>query len=206
MNPLSHLLEQKGILSTQRLISAFRKVDRKDFVPKKLREEAYIDIPLPIDGDQTISQPSTVAFMLELLQPLPGDIVLDVGSGSGWTTALLAEIIGETGEVWGVEILPELVAFSRERLKKYAFPHAHILTAGKTLGLPTHAPFDKILVSAATPSLPAPLVEQCRIHGRIVIPIETAVWRIDKRPDGDLSIERFEGFRFVPLIEQARKE
>ena len=113
-------------LRTPRIIDAFKKIDRADFVEVQYKDEAYGDYPLPIGHEQTISQPSTVAFMLELLQPATGNKVLDVGSGSGWTAALLAQIVGPEGRVFGFELVPELVKFGSENLAKYNFPHAEI--------------------------------------------------------------------------------
>lgn len=117
------------VLKTPDIIDAFKRIDRADFVPEKYRNEAYEDYPLPIGFGQTISQPATVAFMFELLRPKPGDIVLDIGSGSGWTVAMLASIVGNTGYVTGVEIIPELVTFGRKNLRKYPFVNASILSA-----------------------------------------------------------------------------
>ena len=112
---ISHLKE-KELLNSKELESAFRVIDRVDFVAEDHKVEAYEDYPLPIGFGQTISQPTTVAFMLELLDLEKGDKVLDVGSGSGWTTSLIAEIVKPQGKVWGVEIIPEMVEFGRKNL------------------------------------------------------------------------------------------
>jgi len=114
---IKHLIA-RNVLKTKAIIDAFQAVDRIDFVPLKYLDEAYGDYPLPIGYGQTISQPFTVAFMLELLQPQKGDKILDVGSGSGWTTALLAHIVQEEGSVRGIELIPELVAFGKKNLNK----------------------------------------------------------------------------------------
>ena len=193
-------LVEKGVLYSPELISAFRTVDRRGFVLTEEREQAYVDEALPIGFGQTISQPFTVAFMLELLAPQRGERVLDVGSGSGWTTALLAEVVGEKGRVWGVERMPGLVAFGRENLRKYDYPQAQILPAGTELGLPAEAPFQKILVSAAADSLPTTLTNQLAPSGVMVIPIGRAIWRITKSATNELEQEKYEGFVFVPLV------
>lgn len=200
MDTLVKKLIESTVLATPHIIDAFRAIDRKNFVPALYKNRSYEDGPLPIGFDQTISQPTTVAFMLELLGPKPGHKILDVGSGSGWTTALLAQVAGKTGEVWGVERIPELVVFGARNLGKYHFPHAHILRAGPELGLPDRAPFDRILVSASAPKLPHGLIEQCRTGGRIVIPVGTELWKIDKISDTNIATERYPLFAFVPLI------
>ncbi len=192
-------LAKSGALKSPAMIEAFKKVDRKDFVPEEYADEAYEDYPLPIGHHQTISQPYTVAFMLELLDVKPGEKILDVGSGSGWTAALLAELAGLKGKVFGVEVVPELVKFGRANLAKYAFPHATIEKAGAARGLPREAPFDKILVSAAAEQLPEELVRQLKIGGRMVAPVANSVWRIDRVSETELDEEEFPGFSFVPL-------
>lgn len=200
MKELVDNLVQKGILKSKRIIDAFYSIDRKDFIVPGYESKAYSDHPLPIEHGQTISQPYTVAFMFELLEPAENGHILDVGSGSGWTTALLAHIVGPKGCVRGVEIIPELVLFGKENLKKYDFAHADIQKAGKTLGLPKEAPFDKILVSAGTDDVPQELLDQLKVYGTMVIPIKDAIWKIHKKSKTDTDIQKFDGFVFVPLI------
>ncbi len=195
---IKHLISS-NVLKSKNIIEAFEAVDRADFVLEQYLYEAYEDHPLQIGFGLTISQPTTVAFMLELLQPTAGDKILDVGSGSGWTTALLAKIIGPRGIVFGVEIIPELVDFGRKNLQKYKFLNAKISQAKNMLGLPKEAPFDKILVSAAADTLPEELVGQLKIGGRMVLPIKNSIWRIDKISATEISREEFPGFVFVPL-------
>lgn len=198
---LVEYLIESDVLKTPVLMDAFYAIDRADFVRPEYAREAYGDYPLPIGGGGTISQPSTVAIMLEMLAPAVGDTILDVGSGSGWTTALLAHVVGEKGRVWGVEIVPELVTFGRENLAKYDLPQAHIVAAREdALGLPEQGPFDKILVSAAAQEEPAGLIDQLKPGGRLVIPIDNSVWKIDKRADGTIDRKELSGFVFVPLI------
>lgn len=195
---IKHLISN-NVLESESIIGAFDKIDRADFVLEEYLHEAYEDHPLPIGFGQTISQPTTVAFMLELLQPNAGDKILDVGTGSGWTTALLASIVGPHGRIFGVEIIPELAGFGRKNLLKYNFPNAKILQSGDKVGLPAEAPFDKILVSAAGENLPEDLVAQLKIGGRMVIPIKNSIWKIDKISDTETSKDEFPGFIFVPL-------
>ena len=117
-------LKSSGVLKNSNIIEAFEKIDRADFVLEEHKLESYEDHPIPIGRGQTISQPTTVAFMLELLSVQKGDKVLDIGSGSGWTTALLSELVGSTGEVFGVERVSELVEFGSKNLAKYDFKNS----------------------------------------------------------------------------------
>lgn len=201
MNELVKELIALGVLQTPRIINAFKAIDRKDFVLPEYMSEAYQNYPLPIGYGQTISQPYTVAFMLELLQPKPGQHSLDIGSGSGWTTALLAHIVGSKGKVYGVEIIPELVTLGSENVEKYNLPQASITQAGKELGLRGRAPFDNILVSAAGEHLPKELLAQLKTGGTLVIPVQDNVLKIKKISEKNSDIQAYKGFAFVPLIE-----
>ena len=161
-------------LSSPRLIDAFLRCDRVRFVPETLCNSAYGDYPLQIGEGQTISQPTTVAIMLELLDPRPGDRVLDIGSGSGWTTALIACAVGETGFVEGVERLERLVAYGRRNLLRSGVKNASIEPAKPAvLGKPGEL-YDRILVSACAPKMPRELLEQLKIGGKLVMPSATA--------------------------------
>jgi len=201
MEELVQYLKESGILKTPTLMKAFLRIDRKDFVPAEYQTQAYEDHPLPIGFGQTISQPHTVAFMLELLGPKHREKILDVGSGSAWTTALLAHMVGREGKVLGTELVLALVEFGKKNLAKYKFPQAEIMQAKKKiLGLPDRAPFDKILVSAAAREFPQELLIQLTEQGVMVIPVKDAVLRVQKIPGKEPDIQRFEGFVFVPLI------
>ncbi len=194
-----HLLNQSKVLTTPALQKAFEEIDRKDFVPADYDIEAYEDYPVPIGHGQTISQPTTVGFMLELLDIEPGNKILDVGSGSGWTTALLAHLTGNTGRVYGVERIPELVTLGQRNLKKYPFPNATIEQAQPKPGRSGEL-FDKILVSAESEETPDALVKQLVPGGTIVLPVSGAITKIQKKENGTYEEKRHPGFMFVPLI------
>lgn len=197
---LIHHLMETGVLLSPNLINAFRKCDRILFVPQELHPYAYMDRPLPIGVSQTISQPYTVAVMLELLNPMVGNRVLDIGSGSGWTTALLATAVGKSGFVEGVEIIPSLVKYGNTNLMKANIDNASITLAHPSiLGKPVEM-FDRILVSASAAEMPVALLDQLKPNGVLVIPIENSIWRITKKEDGTYERYEFPGFVFVPLI------
>lgn len=169
------------------------------FVREGDKDLAYLDKPLLIGEEQTISQPLTVAFMLELLQPNKGDKVLDIGSGSGWTTALLANIVGKKGYVVGLEIIPSLVKFGRKNLNKLDIKNAEIRKADeKSLGILGKS-FDKILVSAAAENIPTDLYDQLNKNGALVIPVKNSIFKITKDNHDNISKKEYHGFMFVPL-------
>lgn len=171
-------------------------IDRRDFLPDRARRHAGADAPISIGHGQTNSQPTTVDNMLGLLDARPGHRVLDVGSGSAWSTARLAEIVGPRGRVFGVERVPELVEFGRANLAKYEFPWASIHQATPVLGMPDEGPFDRILVSAMADELPQELVAQLAPDGIMVIPVAGTMLRVR----GDGTVTRHGGYLFVPLI------
>lgn len=182
-----------------RVDEAFRANPRTQFLPAGQVAHASWDIPLPIGHGQTSSQPSTVARMLRLLDVPVGARVLDVGSGSGWTTALLAHLTGPTGSVVGVELEPDLAAWGAANVAATGFGWARILLAQPgVLGLPDEVPFDRILVSAEAHELPELLVDQLAVGGRMVAPVARGLSIVDRTANGR-HVVRLEGYRFVPL-------
>ncbi|MDD3735492.1 MAG: protein-L-isoaspartate O-methyltransferase [Candidatus Pacebacteria bacterium] len=212
MSLVDYLISQ-GYLKNPIIIEAFSNIQRKDFISEEIKSLGDFDQALPIGCGQTISQPAVVAFMLELLQPCPGDKILDIGSGSGWTTALLSYIVSQVqtneqtpkGKVYAIEIVPELVKFGKENVSKYNFVKsgiAHFICGDGSKGYPEGAPYDKILVSAESREVFQPWKEQLRIGGRIVVPIENSIWLLIKRGEDEFTKKEYPGFVFVPLVEE----
>lgn len=205
MNLIQGLIED-GWLETRRIIEAFGAVHRADFMPRDIKHLAGQDFAFPIGWGQTISQPLVVAFMLEKLQPNRGDKILDIGSGSGWTSALLAHIVGEKGKVIAIEVIPELKEFGEKNVSGYNFIEKGIVKfvcADGAKGYKEQAPYDKILVSASASAdrVPQEWKDQLKVGGRIVAPIESSIWIFTKKPDKEFEEQEFSGFEFVPLIQ-----
>ncbi|MCX6811239.1 MAG: protein-L-isoaspartate O-methyltransferase [Candidatus Berkelbacteria bacterium] len=191
-----------GVLKSLNIIRAISKVDRKDFVVEESKSFAYDDSAISIGYGQTISQPTTVAFMIEQLAPEVGDKVLDIGYGSGWTTAILASIVGEEGRIFAFEIIPILKRFGERNVRTYKFENVNFIEGDGSKGLPREAPFDRILVSAAAPSVPLTLKEQLKIGGKLVIPVgrgSQAMYVIERIGEKTYKKKRIPGFVFVEL-------
>ncbi len=227
MNLIDSLI-QVGWLKTPRIIDAFRKIKREDFIsariplsagggvagePGELKELAEIDEAMPIGYGQTISQPAVVAFMLEKLKPEPGDKILDIGSGSGWTSALLAHIVGNKGKIISIEIIPELKEFGEKNTAKYGFVKKGIvkfICADGSKGYKKDAPFDKILASATAKKIPEEWKKQLKVKGRIVAPVKYSIFVLTKKSPSfaknmkgrkkEFEEKEYPGFVFVPLV------
>jgi protein-L-isoaspartate(D-aspartate) O-methyltransferase len=182
------------------LTEAFRAVPRWNFLPDNVVGQVDMDAPLPIGHGSTNSQPSTVARMLEWLEVEPGQKILDVGSGSGWTSALLAHLAGQNGYVVAVERVPELVEFGRENADRLGIKHIEFHQAGDTVGWPDEAPYDRILVSADARDLPDDLTEQLAPGGIMVIPVAGSIFKIEKDENDELIAYEHPGYAFVPLV------
>ena len=202
MKQLIENLIRKEILKTPKIIDAFYRVDRMDFVLEESRYEAYSDRPLSIGFGQTISQPLTVAFMLELLQPQVGEKILDIGSGSAWQSCLLADIVGRNGKVFAIERIVEIYEFGKENSKKYNFKNLKFILGDGSRGYEKEAPYDKIIVAAAAfEKIPIELKKQLVNAGRLVIPVNNSIWLVVKKKNNKYTAKEFPGFAFVPLIE-----
>lgn len=205
---MSYLVENlihQAWLKTDAIIQAFQKIKRQDFLPEKSKNLAELNEALPIGYAQTISQPSVVAFMLELLQPKPGEKILDIGFGSGWTTSLLAECVKPRGEVIAIERIPELKKIGDENISKYNFIENGIvktILGDGTIGYPDKAPFDKILASASAEKIPKEWKKQLKQGGIIVAPVRNSIILIKKNKKDELEETEYPGFIFVPLIEE----
>ena len=210
-NLINSLIED-GYLKTPAIIEAFKKIDRVDFTLDEYKNQAYVNAPLPIGFGQTISQPLTVAFMLELLQPKEGEKILDVGDGSGWVSALLAYIVGNPlrqpanggGKVIGIERILELKEMAEKNIDRYDYIKkgiVEIISGDGTKGCKKEAPYDKIIAGAAAEfDISEEWKKQLKIGGRIVAPIGHNITALDKIGKNEYSKKEYFGFSFVPLI------
>ena len=187
------------------LLAALRKVARDQFVPERMRNLSYTDQPLPIGYDQTISQPFIVAFMTAKLQLRPTDRVLEIGTGSGYQAAILAQL---SGHVYTIEIVAPLGERARATMQRLGYKNVHVKIGDGYQGWPEKAPFDAVIVTCAPEQVPRPLVEQTREGGRIIIPVGSAgiqrLYRLEKK-EGVLKHEAILPVLFVPMTGQVRQ-
>jgi|DewCreStandDraft_3_1066083.scaffolds.fasta_scaffold00441_12 protein-L-isoaspartate(D-aspartate) O-methyltransferase len=202
-------LVSMGYARSKKVLRALEKVPRELFVPRELAKYAYVDRPLPIGYGQTISAPHMVAIMTEALDPMECDKVLEVGTGSGYQAAILAEIVDPEsrgcGIVVSIELVPQLSFFAKNNLERSGYiDRVYLVIGDGSLGVGAEREvFDRIIVTAASPKIPEPLVSQLKKGGRMVIPVGSQEMQIltivDKKPDGKLEIRRDIPCVFVPL-------
>ena len=203
MNRMTNKLMKNGYLRTSSIIEAFANIERVEFVPRDMELNANADVPLPIGFGQTISQPTTVAIMFELLDPREGQKILDIGSGSGWTTAMLAYIVGKKGKVISIERIKELCEFGRKnirKIKKIGKGVVEIYNMDGSRGYQPRAPYDRILVSASAPEVFQELKDQLKVGGKLVMPVYNHLHYVEKIGENEYYEEKYPGFMFVPLI------
>lgn len=191
-----HILEEK-------VSKAMLRVPRHRFVPEDSQDVAYIDTPLDIGYGQTISAPHMVAIMCELLELGEGQKVLEIGAGSGYNAAVIAELIGKNGHVYTVERIEPLVKFAEKNLKEMGYENVTVLLEDGSMGFSKYAPYDRIVVTCASPGIPEPLLEQLKPGGIMLIPVGTysqELIKITKDSMGNIHKERKGGVIFVPLI------
>ena len=202
MNDLIKIMKSTGYLKDHKVELAIRKNPRNEFVPKSLQDKAYKDIPLPLMKKQTISQPSVVSRMTELLNVLEGQKILEIGSGSGWQSAILSFLIGN-GKVFSIDRHPELVKFAKENLGKLGIKNVNVILGDGSLGLSKESPFDRIIITAACKKVPPPLFEQLSINGLLIAPVgkyPQSLILYKKTSQGIIEIYNQPGFVFVPLL------
>lgn len=192
-------IARRGIQSP-RVLEAFMTVPRHLFVPEGQRQFAYSDGPLPIGENQTISQPYIVAYMTDALKILPEDIVLEVGTGSGYQAAILGQL---ADQVYSIERHPELAEKAAELLKDLGYDNIHVHQGDGTQGLPEHAPYQAVMVTAAAPEVPQPLLDQLDEQGRLIMPVGGRggqILHLWTKQEGQLKKDTLSPVAFVPLI------
>lgn len=194
--------KSSGIIKDKKVIKAFKKVPRENFIKKEYVKEAYGDYPLAIGECQTISQPTTVMLMTQALELKPSDKVLEVGTGSGYQAAIISHIVGKKGKIISTEIVPDLVKFSQSNIGRLNLKNAEVIHHDGSKGYEKEAPYDKIIITAACPKIPKPLIKQLKNDGIIVAPVGKLNEQvmIKARKKGNKIIEESLGrFMFVPL-------
>jgi len=203
-NHLVDDLKMRGYVTSKAVEDAMRRVPREEFLPAELREEAYVDSPLPIGEGQTISAPHMVAIMAENLDLKPGQKILEVGTGSGYHAAVCAEVIAPDGHIYSIERITSLASFAEDNLKRTGYAKLVTVILGDgSKGFPDHAPYDRIFVAAGAPDVPSPLTAQLTPGGKLLVPVGTR-WYQDlirvTRQGAKLEKENLGGCVFVPLV------
>jgi len=201
LNDLIIYLKNSKFLTDERVESALRNIPRHEFVPESELDYAYNNEPLQIMKNQTISQPGVVTRMTEWLDVKDGQKILEIGTGSGWQSALLSYLIGK-GDVYSVERHPELVKFAQENLEKLNIDNAHVILGDGSLGYSTKSPYDRIIITAACSEIPPPLLDQLKENGLIIAPVgdsSQSLVLLQKTSKGIIEIKNHSKYVFVPL-------
>ncbi len=201
-NNLLDIMKKKGFLTSKKVEDAIKNCPRHLFVSKEFVEDAYEDIPLLTKNLQTISQPSVVARMTEWLDVQEGNKILEVGSGSGWQSAILSRLVGN-GKIYSVERFEDLATFAKNNHEKIGIRDIEIICGDGTMGIPQKAPFDRIIITAACPNVPKPLLDQLAINGLVIAPVgritQTLVL-LKKTPEKITEVKKEYGYQFIPLV------
>ncbi len=196
-------IKSLGYLKSKQVEEALRKIPRHSFIPESIRHLAYRDTPLFIGYNQTISQPSTVVAMTEALDVKKDQKILEIGTGSGWQSAILSYLVGEKGFVYTIEVIKELAEFAKGNLQKMRVRNVEVFIKDGSLGLKEKEPFDRIIVTAACPDIPKPLIEQLKFDGIMVIPVGDVYLQemyVIKKLKNKIEKKSIGNFMFVPLI------
>lgn len=208
MDNLINIMKNSGFLTDSRVESAIRNTPRHEFVPMSLQEKAYDDMPIPILNNQTVSQPSVVSRMTEWLDVMEGQKILEIGSGSGWQSAILSYLVGR-GKIYSIERHSELVDFAKKNLDKLGINNVKVILGDGSLGLPKESPFDRIIITAACEKIPKSLFEQLSTNGLLVAPVgefTQSLVLIKKTSGRVVEIKNEPGYVFVPLLGKSDDE
>lgn len=202
MNELIKIMKNSGFLNDNKVELAIRKSPRHEFVPKSLLDMAYENIPISLMKNQTISQPSVVSRMTELLNVMEGQKILEIGSGSGWQSAILSFLVAHS-KVFSIERHPKLVKFAKENLNKLGIQNVDVILGDGNLGLSQESPFDRIIITAACKKVPPPLFEQLSLDGLLIALVgeyPQSLILYKKTSQGIIEIKNQPGYVFVPLL------
>lgn len=204
LDKLIKIMRNSGFLNDNKVESSIRKCPRHEFVPKSFLDIAYENIPIPLMKNQTISQPVVVSRMTEWLKVMEGQKILEVGSGSGWQSAILSFLVKD-GKVFSIDRHSELVEFAKKNLSKLGICNVDVILGDGSLGFPKESPFDRIIVTAACKKVPPPLFEQLSLNGLLIAPVGEyfqSLILFKKTSQGIVEIKNESGYAFVPLLEK----